>query len=132
MVLFDLVGDCDLELPREENSDADLYGLFSDAAQEGGGDASPFVGTTDGILDDHIPFAQAGIPSVGLIDFQFGPGPTPGAFWHTLQDDLDHVCAPKPRRRRRGGAGRDPADSVRRLPPEPAYCRIAPNAQSTL
>ena len=94
MVLFDLVGDCDLELPREENSDPDLYGVFSDAAsQAGGGDASPFVGTTEGILDDHIPFAQAGIPSVGLIDFQFGPGPVPGAFWHTLQDDLHHVCA---------------------------------------
>jgi glutaminyl-peptide cyclotransferase len=94
MVLFDLVGDCDLELPREENSDPDLYGLFSDAAsQVGGGDASPLVGTTEGILDDHIPFAQAGIPSVGLIDFQFGRGPVPGAFWHTLQDDLDHVCA---------------------------------------
>jgi Zn-dependent M28 family amino/carboxypeptidase len=93
MVLFDLVGDCELEIPREENSNAELYRLFSDAAQEVSGDASPFVGTTDGIVDDHIPFVEVGIPSVGLIDFQFGPGPAPGAFWHTLQDDLDHVCA---------------------------------------
>ena len=94
MVLFDLVGDCELKTPREENSDADLYRLFSDAAEEIGGDGSPFEGTTDGIVDDHIPFIAVGIPSVALIDFQFGPGPTPGAFWHTLQDDLDHVCAP--------------------------------------
>jgi Zn-dependent M28 family amino/carboxypeptidase len=93
MVLFDLVGDCELEIPREENSDAGLYRLFSDAALKLGGDASPFVGTTDGIVDDHIPFVEAGIPSVGLIDFQFGPGPAPGAFWHTLEDDLDRVCA---------------------------------------
>jgi glutaminyl-peptide cyclotransferase len=88
-----LIGDCDLEIPREENSDAELYRLFSDAAEQVDGDASPFVGTTDGIVDDHIPFLEAGIPSVGLIDFQFGPGPTPGAFWHTRQDDLGRVCA---------------------------------------
>jgi Zn-dependent M28 family amino/carboxypeptidase len=92
MVLFDLVGDCELELPREENSDAELYRLFSEAAQKLGGEASPFVGDADGIVDDHIPFAEVGIPSVGLIDFQFGPGPPPGAFWHTLQDNLSHVC----------------------------------------
>ncbi len=28
-----------------------------------------------------------------LIDFGYGPGPTPGAFWHTRQDTLRHVCA---------------------------------------
>jgi Zn-dependent M28 family amino/carboxypeptidase len=67
--------------------------MFSGAAQELRGTPSPFVGTTTGILDDHIPFADAGIPSVGLIDFEFGPGPSPGAFWHTRQDDVDHVCA---------------------------------------
>jgi Zn-dependent M28 family amino/carboxypeptidase len=94
MVLFDLVGDCNLGIPREENSDPDLYRLFSDAAQELRGTSSPFVGTTAGILDDHVPFAEAGIPSVGLIDFEFGPGPSPGALWHTRQDDLAHVCAP--------------------------------------
>ena len=38
MVLFDLVGDCNLGIPREENSDPDLYRLFSDAAQELRGD----------------------------------------------------------------------------------------------
>ena len=92
MVLFDLVGDCDLQIPREENSDPGLYELFSDAAQERLA-SSPFVGTVAPILDDHTPFADAGIRSVGLIDFQFGPGPSPGAFWHTRQDNLRHVCA---------------------------------------
>jgi glutaminyl-peptide cyclotransferase len=93
MVLFDLVGDCNLEIPREENSDPGLYRLFSDAAQE---DArpSPFVGTAPPVLDDHIPFAHAGIRAVNLIDFEYGPGPTPGAFWHTRRDNLGHVCAP--------------------------------------
>ena len=94
MVLFDLVGDCDLVIPREQNSDAGLYQLFADAAQEQSGGPSPFVGTSPPVLDDHIPFAHAGIRAVNLIDFAYGPGPTPGAFWHTRQDNLGQVCAP--------------------------------------
>ena len=93
MVLFDLVGDCELAIPREENSDPGLYGLFSDAAEARTGDPSPFVGTTAPVLDDHIPFKNAGIRSLGLIDFQFGPGSPPGEFWHTRRDNLAHVCA---------------------------------------
>lgn len=94
MVLFDFVGDCDLAIPRESNSDEALYELFHDAAleldPEAGG--APFVGETDPILDDHIPFAEAGVPAVDLIDFTFGPGPSPGEWFHTTEDDLDKVC----------------------------------------
>jgi glutaminyl-peptide cyclotransferase len=94
MVLFDLVGDCDLEIPLEENTDADLYERFRAAALEldpdGGG--APFNGESGGILDDHIPFAQAGVPAVDLIDFQYGPGPQPGEWFHTDEDDLEKVC----------------------------------------
>lgn len=87
MVLFDLVGDCELQIPREANSSERLYGLFSEAA---GG--APFEGTTAPIADDHLPFLKRGIESVDLIDFSFGPGPVPGAFWHTTEDTLDKVC----------------------------------------
>jgi glutaminyl-peptide cyclotransferase len=87
MVLFDMVGDCDLRIPRETFSDEGLYRLFAEAA-----DGAPFEGTTAAIADDHIPFVDAGIPAVDLIDFSFGPGGTPGAYWHTTEDDLDKVC----------------------------------------
>jgi glutaminyl-peptide cyclotransferase len=87
MVLFDLVGDCDLQIPREANSDPALYELFADAA---GG--APFGGSVPPILDDHIPFTEAGVPAVDVIDFTFGPGPSPGAWWHTPEDTLDKVC----------------------------------------
>jgi glutaminyl-peptide cyclotransferase len=95
MVLFDLVGDCELGIPLEENSDGALYERFHAAAAEleDDGDGEPFVGETAPVLDDHIPFADAGVPSVDLIDFTFGPGPSPGAWWHTTEDDLDRVCA---------------------------------------
>ena len=84
MFLLDMVGDCDLEIPREENSDEELYALLKGEA---------FGAETSPILDDHIPFLEAGVPAVDLIDFDFGPGPSPGAWWHTTEDTLDKVCA---------------------------------------
>jgi glutaminyl-peptide cyclotransferase len=92
MILFDLVGDCDLQIPREAGSDQQLYRLISIAAERIDGDPAPFVGTTTPILDDHIPFLEAGIPAVDLIDFTYGPGGTPGAYWHTPEDTVDKVC----------------------------------------
>ena len=88
MVLFDLVGDCDLQIPREQSSDEGLYELFTEAA---GG--APFEGTTGPISDDHIPFLQDGIPAVDLIDFSYGSDQTPGPYWHSQQDTIDKVCA---------------------------------------
>jgi glutaminyl-peptide cyclotransferase len=93
MVLFDLVGDCDLQIPRESNSDPELYALFEDAAASlQDGDPAPFGGAVPPILDDHIPFDEAGVRTVDLIDFTYGPGGTPGAYWHTPEDTLDKVC----------------------------------------
>ena len=88
MVLFDMVGDCELEIPLESNSSPRLYRLFADA----GGDVSPFGGTSFAVSDDHVPFIQADIPAVDLIDFDYGPGPPPGAYWHTAEDTIDKVC----------------------------------------
>jgi Zn-dependent M28 family amino/carboxypeptidase len=87
MVLFDLVGDCDLRIPRERSSDEALYELFAEAA---GG--APFAGVTGEIGDDHVPFLEAGIPAVDLIDFTYGSDEVPGPYWHSEQDTLDKVC----------------------------------------
>ncbi len=92
MVLFDLVGDCDLQIPREANSDPVLHARFAEAAQEAFGEPGPFSGETTPVFDDHIPFLEAGVPAVDLIDYSFGPGPPPGAYWHTSEDTLDKVC----------------------------------------
>ena len=94
MILFDMVGDCDLQIPRETNSEDDLYGRFAEAARDAGGtdSAAPFVGETPAIGDDHIPFIAAGVPAVDLIDFTYGGASSPGAYWHTTEDTLDKVC----------------------------------------
>jgi hypothetical protein len=42
------------------------------------------------ISDDHIPLNQAGLATVNIIDFDYGPG---NAYWHTPEDDLENVRA---------------------------------------
>jgi glutaminyl-peptide cyclotransferase len=88
-----MVGDCELQIPREQDSDKVLYALFADAATESTGAPAPFDGRTLAISDDHVPFLEAGVPAVDLIDFDYGPGPTPGAYWHTPDDTVNNVCA---------------------------------------
>ena len=93
MVLFDMVGDCDLAIPLEAGSDPRLYALFAEGAEQADGGPEPFTGSAAPVLDDHVPFLDAGIPAVDLIDFAYGPGPSPGAYWHTPEDTLGKVCA---------------------------------------
>lgn len=94
MILFDLVGDCDLQIPRESSSDEELYDKFAKAAREvnGTGSPEPFEGETAAIGDDHVPFLAAGVPALDIIDFTYGSDETPGPFWHTTEDTLDKVC----------------------------------------
>ena len=87
MVLFDMVGDCDLQIPREFSSDERLYGAFAAAA---GG--APFEGVVGSISDDHVPFLEQGIPALDLIDFTYGGNEAPGEYWHTTADGTDKVC----------------------------------------
>lgn len=94
MVLYDMVGDCDLRVPLDRLSSPELYAAFTRAAAQldGSGSTAPFEGASAGVLDDHIAFRDAGVPALDLIDFDYGSGPSPGAWWHTTQDDLGHVC----------------------------------------
>ena len=84
-VIVDMVGDADLNIYIERNSDAELARqIWSTASSLG---FSGFVAQPrHAILDDHIPFLEAGIPAVDIIDFDY-------PFWHTTQDSLDKVSA---------------------------------------
>ncbi len=62
-------------IPREENSDPDLYGLFSDAAQEQPPAPRPSWAKRPPILDDHLPFAAGGDPVRRPDRFRVRPGP---------------------------------------------------------
>ena len=84
MILLDFVGDKDLSIPRESYSSSRLWSRLRAAAERAGvGDTFP-AGTAGGVLDDHIPFRQRGVPAIDLIDFGF-------PCWHRPCDDLSAV-----------------------------------------
>jgi Zn-dependent M28 family amino/carboxypeptidase len=86
MVLVDMVGDADLMIQPEANSNATLVGeIWKQAADLGYGQQFPAL-PRGGILDDHMPFIEAGIPAVDLIDLNY-------PYWHTTHDTPDKVSA---------------------------------------
>jgi glutaminyl-peptide cyclotransferase len=84
MILLDMIGDTDQQLYWDRNSDPRLNeGLWQTAARLGF--AQEFIPQYKWtMIDDHIPFAQRGIPSIDLIDFDY-------PYWHTTQDTADKV-----------------------------------------
>jgi glutaminyl-peptide cyclotransferase len=87
MILLDMVGDKDLVLERDYSSTAWLVDLMRQSAQElgYGNHVSALQKAMD---DDHIPFSQAGIPAVDLIDFDYGLN---NLYWHTSNDTIDKI-----------------------------------------
>jgi hypothetical protein len=86
VVVVDFVADRDLALRREQGSDPGLWRLLRDSARRAGTIEAFPSGTQGRILDDHLPFAERGVPAIDLIDFDY-------PWFHTPQDTLDKVSA---------------------------------------
>jgi len=84
MVLLDFVGNKRLSIPREAYSNELLWRKLRRAAKGVGAGRSFPNATQGGIQDDHLPFIQAGVPAIDLIDFTF-------PCWHRTCDDLSAV-----------------------------------------
>lgn len=84
-VLVDMIGDRDLRFKRDVNSTPWLVDIIWASAQRENLGAY-FRPDRDQIEDDHLPFVEAGIPSVDIIDLEYPP-------WHTAEDTLDAVSA---------------------------------------
>lgn len=87
LINVDMIGDADLRLVYEGNSDPGLRHAVWEIGAELGY-AAQFPRRIGYIEDDHIEFLKVGIPSLGLIDFEYGPG---NSYWHTTQDSLDKL-----------------------------------------
>jgi Zn-dependent M28 family amino/carboxypeptidase len=86
VIIVDMVGDANLNIHLEKNSDPVLAASIWEQAAELGY-ADYFINQPyKAILDDHIPFLQAGIPAIDIIDFDY-PN------WHTIDDTLDKISA---------------------------------------
>jgi glutaminyl-peptide cyclotransferase len=83
-IILDMVGDADLNLYIEQNSNAALVAkIWGQAAKLGY--SKQFIQTVKySMLDDHTPFLAAGIPAVDIIDFDY-------PYWHTAADTPDKV-----------------------------------------
>jgi Zn-dependent M28 family amino/carboxypeptidase len=87
MILVDMIGDSHLVIHREANSTPWLTDLVFTAAHRLGY-TKEFLDSPNGAGDDHIPFVNAGVAAVDLIDFDPDDG-----YWHTAKDTVDH-CSP--------------------------------------
>ena len=85
MVLVDMVGDRNLDILRDSGSTPWLTDVIWATAKRLGHGAV-FLDHTTLIQDDHVPFLQAGVPAVDVIDLNY-------AAWHTAADTLDNVSA---------------------------------------
>jgi len=88
-VLFDMVGDADLQIMEESYSVAGapevVERVWTRAEEMGYGRVfKPAVGYA--VSDDHVPLQQAGIRAIDVIDFNYPA-------WHTTEDTADKVSA---------------------------------------
>jgi glutaminyl-peptide cyclotransferase len=85
LILLDMIGDKDLNIRREENSTPWLTDIIWNAAHRLGYQRH-FLNESTPVEDDHLPFLQAGVPAVDIIDLDY-------VAWHTADDTLDNVSA---------------------------------------
>ncbi|MGH9358123.1 MAG: M28 family peptidase, partial [Terriglobia bacterium] len=91
MILVDMVADANLDIRRDYNSTPWLSDLLFHTADHLGY-ARYFLGNQlTAIDDDHVPFVNAGVPAVDVIDLDYGPH---NSYHHTAQDTIDK-CSPQ-------------------------------------
>jgi glutaminyl-peptide cyclotransferase len=80
-----MIGDRNLRLVWDTNSAASVRKLVWDVAASLGYSAA-FLRQGSAITDDHMPFINAGVRAVDLIDFD-----SQSTFWHTPRDTMDKL-----------------------------------------
>ena len=88
-ILADMIGDKDLDIQRETNSTPWLTALVQQAAKKFG-DQRYFFQRDEAVEDDHLAFVHRGVPSIDVIDLDYGPK---NSYHHTAQDTMDKISA---------------------------------------
>ena len=111
-LLVDMIGDSDLKIhrtfpPYVGDAEGDrlwnavetlsgplgLVDNVTDCDGNLGQDVVNFT-KTDGVIDDHVPMLNVGIPAIDFIDIRFGENASAWeGYWHTHQDTPDKVSA---------------------------------------
>ena len=90
VIVLDMIGDKNLNISIPLNSSRELTKELFYAAHETGS-RSQFGLGPGSVLDDHVPFQIAGMPSIDVIDFDYGSAPGLNDYWHTPKDTLDKL-----------------------------------------
>jgi Zn-dependent M28 family amino/carboxypeptidase len=88
-LLADMIGDKDLDIQRESQSTGWLVDLVRQAARKYGYERY-FFQREEAVEDDHLPFVERGVPSIDIIDLDYGPN---NSYHHTAQDTMDKISA---------------------------------------
>ena len=88
-ILADMIGDKDLDIQRETRSADWLVEDVRQAAKKFHYEKYFFKQSME-IEDDHLPFVKRGVPSIDIIDLNYGPN---DSYHHTAQDTLDKISA---------------------------------------
>ncbi len=84
VVVIDMIGDKNLNIYKEKNSNVALTNTIWDIAA-GLGYQQQFIPQDKYPMeDDHTPFLATGLPAIDIIDFDY-------PYWHTISDTADKV-----------------------------------------
>jgi Zn-dependent M28 family amino/carboxypeptidase len=86
VIVVDMIGDADLNIYKERNSNPALTDEIWETAKILGYENKFIPQYKYSMLDDHTPFLHAGMPAIDIIDFDY-------PYWHTTQDTPDKVSA---------------------------------------
>jgi glutaminyl-peptide cyclotransferase len=86
VIVIDMIGDADLNVYEEKNSDPVLSGQIWGTAAQLGYQKAIIPQVKYDMLDDHTPFLEKGIHAVDMIDFD-------NPYWHTTADTTDKTSA---------------------------------------
>jgi Zn-dependent M28 family amino/carboxypeptidase len=94
-LLADMIGDKDLDIDQDGNSNPHLEDLLKLAAKDTGHSNAISRDKTP-IEDDTVPFAKRGVPVLDVIDYDYGPmdqATGDHAYHHTAKDTIDKISA---------------------------------------
>ena len=86
VVIVDMIGDADLNIYKEYNSNPELTNEIWETAKSLGYEDKFIPDYKHSMIDDHTPFLEVGLPAIDIIDFDY-------AYWHTVEDTPDKVSA---------------------------------------
>lgn len=86
VIVIDMIGDSDLDIYQEQNSDKELVEEIWSAAQQLTYHPYFIPEMKYAMIDDHLPFLNHAIPAALLIDFDY-------SYWHTTHDTIENVSS---------------------------------------